>query len=62
MTGYCICGIFRKSLHSAFPLTSLTCTKTVSIHGGGRHMWEVTADEVTQFLKVCMLVMHITSR
>jgi hypothetical protein len=54
MTGYCICGIFRKSLHSAFPSTSLTSTKPVSIHGVGRHMWEVTADEVTQFLKVHM--------
>jgi hypothetical protein len=52
MTGYCICGIFRKSLHPMFALNLLTQTRLVSLYGGGRHMWEVTSDEVTQFLKV----------
>jgi hypothetical protein len=53
MTGYCISGIFRKSLRLSFALKLLTSTQLVSIHGGGRHMWEVTSDEVTRFLKVC---------
>jgi hypothetical protein len=53
MTGYCISGIFRKSLRPSFASKLLTSTQLVSIHGGGRHMWEVTSDEVTRFLKVC---------
>jgi hypothetical protein len=53
MTGYCISGIFRKSLRPSFASKLLTLTQLVSIHGGGRHMWEVTSDEVTRFLKVC---------
>jgi hypothetical protein len=61
MTGYCICGILRKSLHSELALNMLTLTKLVSVHGGGRHMWETTSDEVTLFLKVCTQPMYILS-
>jgi hypothetical protein len=58
MTGYCISGIFRKSLRPSFASKPLTLAQPVSIHGGGRHMWEVTSDEVTSFLKVCTFLIY----
>lgn len=26
---------------------------SVSVHGGGYHRWEVTADELVKYMKVC---------
>lgn len=55
MVGYCICGISRKSQYPASAPKLLTSATSVSVHGGGYHVWEVTSSEVTQFLKVCAM-------